>query len=137
MVEITVARGCTSDFSGDGRTRVSALGAIGFLAVAVSVLSLVPQTIRATRTRSTEGLSAGWVGLTRLRRSGIEASGRSSTPCRSIEPRLLREERFEGVVVSTLPRRLSRWLIRDLPHRIASGADVPVTHVEGHAGPSL
>jgi hypothetical protein len=28
-------------------------------------------------------------------------------------------------------------LIRDLPHRIASVADVPVTHVEGNAGPSL
>ena len=26
---------------------------------------------------------------------------------------------------------------RDLPHRIASVADVPVTHVEGNAGPSL
>jgi hypothetical protein len=28
-------------------------------------------------------------------------------------------------------------LIRDLPHRIAGVSDVPVTHVEGNAGPSL
>ena len=69
---------------------------------------------------------------------GSRPAERSSTPCRSTEPReLLHEEHFDGVVVSTLPRRLSRWLIRDLPHRIASVADVPVTHVEGNAGPSL
>ena len=50
---------------------------------------------------------------------------------------LLREEHFDGVVVSTLPRRLSRWLLMDLPHRIARVSDVPVTRIEGNAGPSV
>ena len=70
--------------------------------------------------------------------SGIEASGEvvDTLPVGRAQE-LLHQERFDGVVVSTLPRRLSRWLIRDLPHRIASVADVPVTHVEGNAGPSL
>ncbi len=74
----------------------------------------------------------------RLRRSGIEASGEvvDAQPVDRVQE-LLQEEHFDGVVVSTLPRRLSRWLIRDLPHRIASVADLPVTHVEGNAGPSL
>ena len=76
--------------------------------------------------------------LARLRRSGVEASGEvvDALPVERARE-LLQEERFDGVVVSTLPRRLSRWLIWDLPHRIASVSDVPVTHVEGNPGPSL
>jgi hypothetical protein len=76
--------------------------------------------------------------LARLRRSGIEASGEvvDALPVDRAQE-LLHEGHFDGVVVSTLPRRLSRWLIRDLPHRIASVTAVPVTHIEGNAGPSL
>ncbi len=76
--------------------------------------------------------------LARLRRSGIAASGEvvDALPVDRAQE-LLHEGHFDGVVVSTLPRRLSRWLIRDLPHRIAGVSDVPVTHVEGNAGPSL
>jgi hypothetical protein len=77
--------------------------------------------------------------LARLRRSGIEAIGQVVDDAVPVDraQELLHERRFDGVVVSTLPRRLSRWLIRDLPHRIASVANIPVTHVEGNAGPSL
>ena len=76
--------------------------------------------------------------LARLRRSGVEASGEvvDALPVGRAQE-LLHEEHFDGVVVSTLPRRLSRWLVMDLPHRIARLSDVPVTHVEGNAGPSL
>ncbi len=76
--------------------------------------------------------------LARLRRSGIEASGEvvDELPVRRAQE-LLDEEHFDGVVVSTLPRRLSRWLVTDLPHRLARLSEVPVSHVEGNAGPSL
>ena len=76
--------------------------------------------------------------VARLRRSGIEASGEvvEALPIRRAQE-LLANEHFDGVVVSTLPRRLSRWLVMDLPHRLARLSDVPVTHVEGNAGPSL
>jgi nucleotide-binding universal stress UspA family protein len=76
--------------------------------------------------------------LARLRRGGIEASGEvvEALPIGRAQE-LLQEEHFDGVVVSTLPRRLSRWLVMDLPHRIARLSEVPVTHVEGSAGPSL
>ena len=76
--------------------------------------------------------------LARLRRSGIEASGEvvDAQPVDRARE-VLRERHFDGVVVSTLPRRLSRWLVWDLPHRIADVAEVPVTHIEGNAGPSL
>lgn len=76
--------------------------------------------------------------LARLRRAGVEVSGEvvDAVPVDKIRE-LIREERFDGVIVSTLPHRLSRWMITDLPHRIARASDVPVTHVEGAAGPSL
>ena len=76
--------------------------------------------------------------LARLRRAGIAASGEvvAADPVGRVRE-LLGEERFDGVVVATLPRRLSRWLLTDLPHRLARLSDVPLIHVEGSAGPSL
>lgn len=76
--------------------------------------------------------------LARLHRAGVEARGEvvDALPINRAQE-LLGEEHFDGVVVSTLPRRLSRWLIMDLPHRIARATDVPVTHIESNAGPSL
>jgi nucleotide-binding universal stress UspA family protein len=76
--------------------------------------------------------------LARLHRAGIEATGEvvEALPVDRVQE-VLDEERFDGIVVSTLPRRLSRWLVMDLPHRVARLTDIPVTHVEGNAGPSL
>ena len=76
--------------------------------------------------------------LARLRRAGIEATGEvvDAMPVRRAQE-LLGEEHFDGLVVSTLPRRLSRWMVTDLPHRLARLSDLPFTHVEGNAGPSL
>jgi hypothetical protein len=76
--------------------------------------------------------------LARLRRSQVDATGEvvDAMPIARAKE-LLQEEHFDGIVVSTLPRRLSRWLVMDLPHRIARLSDVPMTHVESNAGPSL
>jgi nucleotide-binding universal stress UspA family protein len=76
--------------------------------------------------------------LARLRRVGIPASGEvvDAEPILRAQE-VLGQEQYDGIVVSTLPRRLSRWLLMDLPHRLARLSDVPVTHVEGSAGPSL
>jgi hypothetical protein len=38
-------------------------------------------------------------------------------------------ERFDEVIVSTLPSRLSNWLKRDLPRRVEHLTGAPVTHV--------
>jgi hypothetical protein len=42
--------------------------------------------------------------------------------------RALRDRSFDEVIVSTLPKRVSEWLRRDLPHRIER-LGVPVTTV--------
>jgi nucleotide-binding universal stress UspA family protein len=76
--------------------------------------------------------------LARLRRAGITASGEvvDAEPLARAEE-ALGEGRYDGIVVCTLPRRLSRWLLMDLPHRLARLSEVPVIHVEGSPGPSL
>lgn len=76
--------------------------------------------------------------LARLHRAGVTANGEVTAADPVDRAReLLGEERYDGVVVATLPRRLSRWLFADLPHRLARLSDVPVIHVESSAGPSL
>ena len=76
--------------------------------------------------------------LDRLREAGAEADGEvvEPMPLDAIRKIASREEADE-VIVSTLPRRLSRWIAMDLPHRIRRATSLPVTHISGPAGPSL
>jgi CBS domain-containing protein len=46
----------------------------------------------------------------------------------------LAKDRFHEIIVSTLPRRVSKWLRVDLPSK-ARGFSLPVTHVEAEAIP--
>lgn len=76
--------------------------------------------------------------LGRLSAAGVTATGEvvDAEPLERVRA-LLGEQHFDGVVVATLPRHLSRWLVMDLPHRLTRATAVPVTHLEGDAGPSL
>jgi nucleotide-binding universal stress UspA family protein len=76
--------------------------------------------------------------LERLREAGVEADGEvvEPTPLEAIRKIASREE-IDEVIVSTLPRRLSRWIAMDLPRRIRRTTSLPVTHIAGPAGPSL
>jgi hypothetical protein len=76
--------------------------------------------------------------LARLREAGAEADGEvvDPNPVDAIRKLASREE-VDEVIVSTLPRRLSRWMAMDLPHRIRRATKLPVTHISGQAGPSL
>jgi hypothetical protein len=47
---------------------------------------------------------------------------------------VLSRERFDEIIISTLPRRVSRWLRLDLPSK-ARGLGLPVTHVEAEDVP--
>jgi hypothetical protein len=73
--------------------------------------------------------------LARLREAGAEADGEvgDPRPLHAIQDALRREQADE-IIVSTLPHRLSRWLVMDLPHR-AKRLGLPVSHVAGAAGP--
>jgi hypothetical protein len=59
-----------------------------------------------------------------------------ATPIDAIRKLASREE-VDEIIVSTLPRRLSRWIAMDLPHRVRRATKLPVTHITGPAGPSL
>jgi nucleotide-binding universal stress UspA family protein len=76
--------------------------------------------------------------LERLTAAGVRATGEvvAEDPVNRIRE-ALNEQQYDGIVVATLPRSLSRWLLMDLPHRIMRLSSIPVTHVEGTAGPSL
>ena len=70
-----------------------------------------------------------------------EAAGSSVTgevgdpdPVAAIHDALGREA-FDEIVISTLPRRLSRWLRLDLPSK-ARGFGLPVLHIEAAAMPA-
>ena len=69
--------------------------------------------------------------MDRLAEASISCSGDigDPDPFKAVEI-ALHSHSFDDVIVSTLPRRVSRWLAQDLPHRIARHFDVPVTHVE-------
>jgi hypothetical protein len=74
--------------------------------------------------------------LERLRDTGLEVQCRLGDPDPVVA---LREawnpERYDEVIVSTLPSRFSKWLQIDLPHRAERITGVPVTHVESAERP--
>jgi hypothetical protein len=45
----------------------------------------------------------------------------------------LREQAFDEVIISTLPKGMSKWLKQDLPRRARREYGLPVTHVIGEA----
>jgi hypothetical protein len=67
----------------------------------------------------------------RLRAAGLEVEVKVGDP----DPLAAVEDavnfgQFDEVIVSTLPRHLSKWLKLDLPHRVERVTGLPVRHVE-------
>jgi hypothetical protein len=56
-------------------------------------------------------------------------------PLQAIQDVMDRGEQFDGVVLSTLPPGISRWLRFDLVHRVEGAFDLPVIHVVGEREP--
>lgn len=72
--------------------------------------------------------------LRRLRDLGAEVSGEVGDPSPVDAVRnAVEADGYDGIVISTLPAGLSRWLGMDLPHRIERHFDLPVVHVEAPA----
>lgn len=60
----------------------------------------------------------------------VEGEVGDARPFQAIADVLERGEDFDGIVISTLPPKLSRWLRLDLPRR-AESFGLPVIHVIG------
>ncbi len=70
--------------------------------------------------------------LSRLRERGIDVDGEVGDP----DPVAAVQDAanlntYDEVIVSTLPKHVSKWLHLDLPSRAAHATGLPVTHVEG------
>ena len=67
----------------------------------------------------------------RLRAEGLEVDDGKvgdPDPLAAVEDALNFKE-FDEIIVSTLPKHLSKWLKLDLPHRVERATGKPVTHV--------
>jgi hypothetical protein len=76
------------------------------------------------------------VALERLREAaGGEVTGHvgDSDPVAAISDALFQQS-FDEIIISTLPRRLSRWMHIDLPSKVRC-LGLPVTHVEARGVP--
>jgi hypothetical protein len=75
--------------------------------------------------------------LERFRELGADADGEigDERPMDAIRD-ALRGREFDGIVLSTLPPGISRWLGQDLPHRVEREFGLPVRHVVGEPEPA-
>ena len=67
-----------------------------------------------------------------LRNVGCPAEGELAQPdpVKAVHRRLRLQE-FDEIIVSTLPRRISRWLHMDLPSRLERSIPLPITTLIG------
>ena len=65
-----------------------------------------------------------------LRDAGVEATGEvgDENPVRAVGD-VINRQPVDEIILSTLPPGASRWLKRDLPHKLARTYHLPVTHV--------
>jgi hypothetical protein len=99
---------------------------------------LVPAAPSAAHTNWTEGAAHAVAqqrldaALETLRAAGVDVTGEvgDESPVLAVGD-VLRREPFDEIILSTLPPGASKWLKRDLPHKLARQYHVPVTHVIG------
>ncbi|MFN0030206.1 MAG: hypothetical protein ACKV2O_23895 [Acidimicrobiales bacterium] len=76
--------------------------------------------------------------LLRFLAEGLPVSGEvgDANPVYAVLDVLRRDgpKAFDGVIVSTLPHAMSRWIRLDAPNRIRRNTTLPVTHVVSRAG---
>jgi GABA permease len=73
------------------------------------------------------------LALARWRDVGIECMGRVGDPdALAAASDAANDGSFDEVIVSTLPKHVSKWLHLDLPHKIAHATGLPTEHVSAH-----
>lgn len=81
-----------------------------------------------------EAVPRAEAGAERMRAAGLEVETAligDPDPIAAIGDLLLTRE-FDEIVVSTLPRGISRWLRLSLPQRLRRTTELPVQHVTAH-----
>ena len=70
--------------------------------------------------------------LDHIRQAGIEIEGEigDPDPVAAVSD-AANAASYDELIVSTLPKHVSKWLKLDLPHKAAHATGLPVTHVEG------
>jgi GABA permease len=104
---------------------------------------LVPATPPSEHATWTEGDAVAIArrrmnqALERLRAEGTEVEGvvGDSSPVRAIDDVLI-EQPHDEIILSTLPSGVSRWLKKDLPHRVEQRFALPVTTVISQRQPT-
>ena len=71
--------------------------------------------------------------LERFRAIGCEADGEvgDTSPFLAVRDCLLADGTYDGIIVSTLPQGVSKWLKQDLPHRLERTFGLPIIHLTG------
>jgi len=104
------------------------VGGADALAVAgVGGSAVIPSSPEHAQELAKERLASA---LTQLRGIGAKVDGQVGhrDPVKAVES-ALHGRQFDEIVVSTLPRRMSRWLHQDLPSRLEHKTQLPVTHL--------
>jgi hypothetical protein len=75
--------------------------------------------------------------LERFRGLGCNADGEvgDASPFLAVRDCLLADGTYDGIIVSTLPLGVSRWLKQDLVHKLERTFELPVTHLTGDPEP--
>ena len=105
---------------------------------------VVPATHAKDQAFHTEGASHAVAerrldaALDRFRAVGAEADGEvgDASPFLAVRDCLLADGRYDGIILSTLPPGISRWLKQDLPHRLERTFGIPVTQLTGQYEPA-
>jgi hypothetical protein len=72
--------------------------------------------------------------LQRIRDLGLDIDGEvgDADPVAAVSD-ASNEADYDEVIVSTLPKHLSKWLKLDVAHKVAHTTGLPVKHVEAHS----
>jgi hypothetical protein len=75
--------------------------------------------------------------LVRFRALGADVAGEvgDTSPFLAVRDCLLADGSYDGIILSTLPLGVSRWLKQDLVHRLERTFGLPVTHITGQLEP--
>jgi hypothetical protein len=76
--------------------------------------------------------------LERFRGMGCDADGEvgDASPYLAVRDCLLADGTYDGIIVSTLPLGVSRWLKQDLVHKLERMFELPVTQITAEHEPA-